>query len=430
MDPETSTALESLYKSIQTFGSMRMAAENREMLYRYNDALMQSLHSILEDTDCDEVVKMQYFRTTMEQYTEAMTELFPKLLSKPPADDAIPQQFPLVSKSDPNRFDVIEEVEKFNPYHDSQGRFASANGYASFTTQTRDPKKQHMADAAIAREKERAGSAAGGAAPAKQPQKETAKPKEAPANDKSTISATGKSSLPESVLNKCREVEAKTVDRKTEKLTLVDADGNIILEKSGGKGSVSFGAREGFHMNDTTTVTHNHPGEYGGTFSGADVKVFVDYRLKAIRAVGKEGTYSLERTSKTNSNDAYDFKTEFAKQSDALNGKMRTAYNSQKSKVARGETSATDANKQLTDYRTSLCNDQHEWLVQNAPKYGYNYVFEPSSGGVGKMFRGVSQMFKGLTKKEETADPTGEIVLDGEFMNGDNWMIGGEESDE
>lgn len=404
MNPKARTALENLYKSLQTFGSVRIAAENREMLYRYNDALMQSLYSILEDNSCDEAVKLQYFSTTMEQYTKAMTELFPKLISKEPSAD----------KSSSDRFDVIVEVEKFNPYHDSRGRFASANGYASFTTRTKDPSKQHMADAAVAREKERAGAAGGGG---------SAKPKEKPEEDKGTISATGKSSLPESVLTKCREVEAKTVSRKTEKMTVVDSDGNVILEKSGGKGSVSFGAREGFYMNDTTTVTHNHPGEYGGTFSGADVKVFVDYRLKAIRAVGKEGTYSLERTSKTNSNDAYDFKTEFAKKSDVLNGKMRKEYNSQKSKVARGETSADSANKELTDYRTSLVNEQHDWLVKNAAKYGYNYVFEPSSGGVGKMF-------DGITKKEETEDPTGTIVLDGEFLNGDNWMIKGEESGE
>lgn len=175
MDPETSTALESLYKSLQTFGSVRIAAENREMLYRYNDALMQSLNSILEDNSCDEVVKLQYFSTTMEQYTEAMTELFPKLLSQgSPADDAIPQQFPLVSKSDPNRFDVIEEVEKFNPYHDSLGRFSSSNGYASFTTRTKDPSKQYMADMAVAREKNR--TAAGGG-----------KPKQNPLNDPDTL---------------------------------------------------------------------------------------------------------------------------------------------------------------------------------------------------------------------------------------------------
>lgn len=50
--------------------------------------------------------------------------------------------------------DHIDHVEKFNPYHDSKGRFASASGYSSFTFRTKDPKKQHMADMAIARAKE------------------------------------------------------------------------------------------------------------------------------------------------------------------------------------------------------------------------------------------------------------------------------------
>jgi len=53
------------------------------------------------------------------------------------------------------QIDRIEEVEKFNPYHDERGRFASANSYAFFSTRTKDPAKQHMADAAVAREKER-----------------------------------------------------------------------------------------------------------------------------------------------------------------------------------------------------------------------------------------------------------------------------------
>ena len=52
------------------------------------------------------------------------------------------------------------EVEKFNPYHDRLGRFATANSHTLFTIRTKDPSKQHWADAAIAREKERAGQAA------------------------------------------------------------------------------------------------------------------------------------------------------------------------------------------------------------------------------------------------------------------------------
>lgn len=58
-----------------------------------------------------------------------------------------------------SRFDHIEHIEKFNPYHDRLGRFATASGAASFTVRTKDPKKQHMADLAIAREKERAAAA-------------------------------------------------------------------------------------------------------------------------------------------------------------------------------------------------------------------------------------------------------------------------------
>ena len=86
-----------------------------------------------------------------------------------------------------------------------------------------------------------------------------------------------------------------------------------------------------------------------------------------------------------------------------------------KSKVARGEVKVDDANRQLTDKRTSLCNEQHEWLTQNAEKYGFNYVFTPSgANGVGK---------SDIPKENETEDTSGEVILDGEFMSGDNWMI-------
>lgn len=148
MNPETNTPLEQLCKSLQTFGTLAMAQESRDKLYRYNDAMMQSLYSILEDGDCTEEEKLAAFNTTMEQYAAAMKDLFPKLLS-------VGSDRPKVAKSDPECFDVIEEVEKFNPYHDSQGRFSTADAAAHFTIRTRDPNKQHMADMAIAREKDR-----------------------------------------------------------------------------------------------------------------------------------------------------------------------------------------------------------------------------------------------------------------------------------
>lgn len=54
---------------------------------------------------------------------------------------------------------TFNEILKFNPYHDSKGRFASSNSYSQFTIRTRDPAKQYMADRAIAREKEREAAA-------------------------------------------------------------------------------------------------------------------------------------------------------------------------------------------------------------------------------------------------------------------------------
>lgn len=61
------------------------------------------------------------------------------------------------SPNSPRRsgYDVIQEVEKFNPYHDARGRFSSANDSVYFTTHTKDPHKQHWADAAVTREKQR-----------------------------------------------------------------------------------------------------------------------------------------------------------------------------------------------------------------------------------------------------------------------------------
>ena len=144
MEPEPNTPLEQLFKSIQTFSTIQMSADLRDKIWRYNDALNQSLYSILEDQEADKDTKMQYLNDTLTQYAAAMKELFPQIINTP------------VQKADAaDQFDMIVEVEKFNPYHDQLGRFSQAGAATLFTYRTRDPNKQHWADAAIAREKER-----------------------------------------------------------------------------------------------------------------------------------------------------------------------------------------------------------------------------------------------------------------------------------
>lgn len=49
---------------------------------------------------------------------------------------------------------TFEEIIKFNPYHDRLGRFTTGGNASFMTIRTKDPKKQHMADVAIARAKE------------------------------------------------------------------------------------------------------------------------------------------------------------------------------------------------------------------------------------------------------------------------------------
>ena len=409
MNPESQTALEWLQKSIQTFDSIQMAADSRERMYRYNDALMTSLYSILEDQEADEQAKMQALNDTLAQYAAAMKELFPKIISNS------------VQKADADgRFDMIVEVEKFNPYHDEQGRFSTADRYDQFTITVRDPNKQHWADAAIAREKERdsKGLIPGpkikpGTLPEDLPKNPPAAEPKAVHTAPSPTNTT--TNLPGNVLKTCQQVEAKSVKLKNEKLTLIDEDGDVIHEKRGSRGSVSIDYATAYKMSesDGITLTHNHPGEFGGTFSGADVNILTKYNLRAIRAVGNEGSYSLERTS--NGQKAASFNQDYGRLSNQTNRSLQNKHNDLKSKAMRGDISVAEANRQMQEYRTGLCNQMHDWLSQNSAKYGYNYVFTPSNGGVTKMFD--------IEKKEVEEETSGEIMLDGEFISGDNWMI-------
>lgn len=410
MDPETRPELEQLFKSIQTFESLQMAADNREKMYRYNDALMQSLYSILEDQESDEQTKLQFLDDTLSQYAAAMKELFPKIIAKP------------VQKAEAeDPFDLIEEVTKFNPYHDERGRFSTADRFDQFTITTRDPNKQHLADAAAARERERdaKGLIPGpkikpGTLPEDLPKNP---PKEEPraANHPAPSPTNTTTNLNAKVLATCQGVEEKSVKLKNEKLTLVNENGEVIHEKRGSRGSVSIDDATAAKMREAgVTLTHNHPGEFGGTFSGADVNILTKYDLRAIRAVGNEGTYSLERTSRTMGLKASTFNRDYALVSDKVNRKLRSEYKAMRSKVLSGEISADDANRHLAEHRTSQCNKMHDWLSRNASTYGFNYVFTPSTGGVTKMFD---------IEKEEVEETTGEDMLDGEFISGDNWMI-------
>ena len=143
-----SDAEDPIEKDYTTFDTLNAGRENDEKLWRYTDALTTSIRSIKEDNSLDAGRKLDLMRKSLGEFDTAMADLFSSLCG-------CLKDTPKAKQAEPKRYDRIVEVEKFNPYHDSRGRFASSNSYASFTIRTKDPKKQHMADMAVAREKQR-----------------------------------------------------------------------------------------------------------------------------------------------------------------------------------------------------------------------------------------------------------------------------------
>lgn len=100
--------------------------------------------------------------------------------------------------------------------------------------------------------------------------------------------------------------EAISMPRDTERLAILDSNGNVLATNVGKEGEVAI--PRGVDLKDTV-ITHNHPtatmrskygdslaSRVGSTLSGADVAVAVARDAKEIRAITKGGyLYSLKR---------------------------------------------------------------------------------------------------------------------------------------
>lgn len=282
---------------------------------------------------------------------------------------------------------TFDEILKFNPYHDSRGRFASAGAAASFTY---SPGKSKAHDKAIERERER-------------------------------ISAI----MPTEAQSKTlKSIESRTRNLKKEQFRVVDREGNVVMQKQGDQNSVSYKigeARDNFPGNVTI---HNHPD--GGTFSSADLSD-IGYGATEIRAAAPEGTYSLRNIrhgtkwvdgQKTwvNMRDDLDAASESFKTARQLKKELREPYEQQVKPIAdrwakMRESGAAQAEldavaKEYTEKwdalkpqleqatRKAYVDQYHHWYNENAGKYGFEYSFTP---------------VKGKTMKSDTADELGEI---------------------
>lgn len=123
---------ETVEKDASTFSQINDNRENRDKLWRYTDALTCSFASIQEDNELDAAGKARMMKESLQQFTAAMGSLIDELCYTSAAD--MPAPMVAVDKSDPNRFDEIEEItKKGNPYHGKDGRFTSADGAVSFS---------------------------------------------------------------------------------------------------------------------------------------------------------------------------------------------------------------------------------------------------------------------------------------------------------
>lgn len=92
-------------KDYTTFNAINANRESNEKLWRYTDALTQSIRSIQEDNDLDQDRKLQMMQQSLNEFNSAMEELFTVLsVAKDP-------NRPKVAKSSPDIIE-IQEIQK------------------------------------------------------------------------------------------------------------------------------------------------------------------------------------------------------------------------------------------------------------------------------------------------------------------------------
>ena len=138
-------------KDYTTFDSLTAARENNEKLWQYTNALTESIRSIQMDQDLDKDQKYQLMVQSLDQFDEAMDELIEALCEAAPTgglakseteeeedewewdeepedDEGMVEPSELGKSADIDEIEEVEPVQKFNPNHGSDGRFASAGG--------------------------------------------------------------------------------------------------------------------------------------------------------------------------------------------------------------------------------------------------------------------------------------------------------------
>lgn len=182
--------------------------------------------------------------------------------------------------------------------------------------------------------------------------------------NKETIKLTGKG-LQYGDLD--RNIDKKTRDRmehfENKWLYRSEREQLMSLSNVGGERQVarfSSGSTESTAFMRGDVVTHIHPREkgiLGGTFSNPDIAAFITSDAKTMRAVAKEGTYSITKKAGFKGEQLYE---------DYLKEKVRLESMSNE----------ISASRRMNDFLV----ESHDWLLKNQKKYGYFYTLEMRGG--------------------------------------------------
>ena len=201
----------------------------------------------------------------------------------------------------------------------------------------------------------------------------------------------------------------RTRDLKNEQYRVVNENGEVVLEKKGGRREVSATVGEKRQYLPGAVTIHNHPD--GGTFSDADLTEF-GFGARQLVVASPEGTYKLTNTKYGTPNQSkgwYDMQKAMdaagvtrersalairdearqrpavKKLSDAMN---RTSARWVEARQA-GKPQATldrlmgQFNRQQEKYKSALKAEErkvetqpyHDFYRKNASKYGFKYEF-------------------------------------------------------
>ena len=122
-------------------------------------------------------------------------------------------------------------------------------------------------------------------------------------------------------------------------------------------------------------LVHTHTTRVGGTFSPEDIDVLVEYGLKSNTAretQGEKRQFVLERTRKANIKLGRKFVKDYDLFSRAKWEEVSFSYWKEHYEalgIPFYDTNIVEAEKILKEI-------QHEWLMENAQRYGYNYYMK------------------------------------------------------